>query len=525
MTRSRTERPGSRTQPRPDPQIDQRISREARVVGLRDFRTPSLEAVERRRMQLWAITAVVLVGLAALAALLSFQDDSVFRQWLTPPVLRFTVIGLSLAFCAYAIEKEVHLRRLSRLLIDERVLTTALSNRLHEVSLLLEAGRAMNSVLELRSVLDIILGSALELLEGTSGSIMLVEGEQLRAVCVRGNDAARDAVTGLGESIAGTVALRREPLLISGRADPERFPGREPRRSDVESALSVPLVSRDELLGVLNVNAASDRRFTEYDLRALSLFAEQAAGAIANARLYEAERAHVAELLELDRMKSEFLALVSHELRTPLTSVLAAAQTARREDAVAIRPELLDIIERQTRRLGGMVEDLLTAARQEHGPHESPGEPTAATADLAEIVRLAAGEFAVAGKPVRVSAPQGCPVHGEADALRRVLDNLLENAHRYGAPPVEANLEVADERALLSVVDAGPGIPEDRREEVFRRFSRLHDGGEHPGLGLGLPIVRDLVRELGGDVWIDDAPRGTTVRVSLPIAVPSVARP
>jgi GAF domain-containing protein len=103
----------------------------------------------------------------------------------------------------------------------------------------------------------------------------------------------------LGEGVAGHVALRREPVLIEGHVDPTEFPGLVDRDPYVESAMSLPLIHRDDVVGVLNVNAAADYAFTEYDLRAVAVFAEQAASAVANARLYEAERAHVAELIEL----------------------------------------------------------------------------------------------------------------------------------------------------------------------------------------------------------------------------------
>ena len=107
----------------------------------------------------------------------------------------------------------------------------------------------------------------------------------------------------LGDGVAGYVAIRRDPVLIDGHADPDVFPGLVLREPYVESAMSVPLVHRAELQGVLNVNAPIGRSFTGYDLRALAVFAEQAALAIANARLYEAERAHVAALLDLRKRR------------------------------------------------------------------------------------------------------------------------------------------------------------------------------------------------------------------------------
>jgi GAF domain-containing protein len=94
----------------------------------------------------------------------------------------------------------------------------------------------------------------------------------------------------VGSGIAGRVAETREALLIEGQADAAQFPGLVPRQQPVLSSLSVPLVSRNKLFGVINVNADTEGRYTVHDLQAASIFAEQAAAAIANARLYETER-------------------------------------------------------------------------------------------------------------------------------------------------------------------------------------------------------------------------------------------
>jgi len=276
----------------------ERVRRDARIAGLRDFKTPSLEAVEQRRRQLWqrtasglAAVAIVVVVLASLPA-----DDAALWGAGRAQIGVLMIAGL---FFLWAFEKESVLGRLTRSLTDERVLTAALTNRLHEVSLLLDAGKQMNAVLELDELLDTILRSACELLDATGGSVMLVDQTDLVTACVLGRDVALGQRVRLGEGLAGHVALRREPVLIDGQVDRDSFPGLADREPYVDSSMSVPLVHRAELQGVLNVNAPLGRSFTEYDLRALAVFAEQASLAIANARLYEAERAHVAALLEL----------------------------------------------------------------------------------------------------------------------------------------------------------------------------------------------------------------------------------
>jgi putative methionine-R-sulfoxide reductase with GAF domain len=278
-----------------------RVQRDARIAGLRDFQTPSLEAVEQRRRQLWVRTASALAAVAVLAVALAMVPSGTTPAGTSRALLLVLVVVGS--FFLWAFHRQAALERLTRSLTDERVLTAALTNRLHEVSLLLDAGKQINAQLELDEVIDSILRSACELLDATGGSVMLVEETDLVTVCTIGRAEAFAQRERLGEGVAGYVALRREPVLIDGHVDPDLFPGLVLREPYVESAMSVPLVHRAELQGVLNLNAPIGRSFTEYDLRALAVFAEQAAIAIANARLYEAERAHVAALLELRKRR------------------------------------------------------------------------------------------------------------------------------------------------------------------------------------------------------------------------------
>lgn len=269
--------------------------RRARVAALREFTTPSLESIERRRAQMWVRTAAVLVSVVVVVGVLTFwSEDRSFV--ITAETVRSVFLGLGVAFAVWAAVQEHRFGRLTRDLTDERVLTAALTTRLNEVEVLLAAGREMNAVLELPRLLETILRSATELLGAGGGSLMLVEGPELVAVRVRGREEALGTRIRLGDGVAGHVALRREPIMIDGQVDPDVFPGLPEREPYVDSAMSVPLVHEDELLGVLNVNAPLGHAFTQHDLRALAVFAEQAAAAIANANRYEAERSQVAQL-------------------------------------------------------------------------------------------------------------------------------------------------------------------------------------------------------------------------------------
>ena len=244
----------------------------------------------------------------------------------------------------------------------------------------------------------------------------------------------------------------------------------------IGGAMCVPLVNRGQLLGVLTVLAPDGGDFEDEDLDILSLFAEPVAAAIAKAGLYEAERANVAKLLESDRMKSQFVASVSHELRTPITSIRGAVAASRRTDVPSQREELLEVVDRQSGRLQAMVEEMLVAARMQ----ENAYRPTIQHIDLCALIRLTALDSHVAGRSVELELPEHCMVRAEPEALRRVLTNLIENAHKYGSTPIRVAVQVADDQVVLSVIDCGPGIPPEERERIFERFYRVDPTARSP---------------------------------------------
>lgn len=498
--------------------LDERFANEARMVGIRDFKTPSLEAVERRRSELWTMAFLAMVGLAIGVVLLSITSER--SQLIRTPGFRAGLVVFTLAIAVYVLEKERHLRRLTRMLVDERILTAALSNRLKELATLCEVGKAVNSVLDLEQVLGIILNSATELLEGSSGSVMLFDDpEEMRVVCELGNAAARDAKVRIGEGIAGQVALLQEPMLITGTVDREPPSAAELRRLPVTTAMCVPLVNRGEVLGVLNVNGSTERRFTEYDLRALTLFADHASIAIANARLYEAELEHVAELVELDTMKSEFVATVSHELRTPLTSILGCTRTMQRRPlAPEVTTEFLQMIERQGTRLLHLIEDILDVQRTTASEAPPACGPVPLDVVLDEVVRVQAAT----GRHVTLRATPDVVVLADRPSLERVFTNLVDNAFAHGGGEVEVEMEESTHdgaaAALVTVLDRGPGVAPEDAERIFDRFKRGPEAFS-PGMGLGLYMVRSLVEAQGGRVWV--TPRsdgGAAFHVLLPCA-------
>jgi diguanylate cyclase (GGDEF)-like protein len=420
--------------------VDERdIRRAARVSGMRGTDLPSLEQVERRRFELWLMSTVLLVGLTAALGLLTMWSPDDMHALLVKPGVRFGVVGLALATSLYSVEKERSLRRIARLLFDERLLTTALSSRLHEITTLLDAGRAVNSTLDLDRVLASILAGATDLMPASSGSVMLLEGtpggQELVVAAAAGNSSALGRRAAIGEGIAGHVARTLQPLLINGRATPALFPGLTTRSQDVGSALCVPLVERGELLGVLNLSSPAEGEFSEYDLRAVSLFAEQAAAAISKARLYARSQQQAADLAHA----------ATHDSLTGLGNRTALQQRAKGDEALLFLD--LDGFKEVNDMFGHAAGDeVLTTVAKRIAQHVSREDlvvrfggdefaillhrvrDEATAAAIADRVRTSIdGPIAIAHTTVRVTASIGVAVPGPQGAS---LDSLLRDADR-----------------------------------------------------------------------------------------------
>ncbi|MFP2910145.1 ATP-binding protein [Pyxidicoccus sp. 3LFB2] len=224
-----------------------------------------------------------------------------------------------------------------------------------------------------------------------------------------------------------------------------------------------------------------------------------------------------AALQEAVRTRDDFLSLASHELRTPLTSLQLQLQMLRRiADTTPAEPlgaakvaAKLDTTERQLRRLGALVDNLLDVSRIQTGKLDFQFAEGDLAAVVSDLVARFADEARQAG--VVLSARVDGPVHGRFDRLRmeQVVNNLLVNALRYGAgTPVRVSLSHEQGSTRLVVCDGGPGVPEQERERIFERFAQNHHASYKGGLGLGLYIVRQIVEAHGGRVHVEESPGG-----------------
>jgi PAS domain S-box-containing protein len=228
----------------------------------------------------------------------------------------------------------------------------------------------------------------------------------------------------------------------------------------------------------------------------------------------------------VEQLKTDFIATVSHELRTPIAAVHGAAKTLERQDIVFtddLRAQLLSVISDQTDRLTHLVNDILLTSQVESGRLALVSEQVDA-ADVARRVVETARVYAPEELSLELVAPPSLPpVAADPDKLRQVLANLMANAIKYSpdAGRVELRLEAREAHLRVAVRDEGVGIPPHEQRRIFEKFYRVSGSttGGVAGTGLGLYICQELIRRMGGRIWVESREgSGSTFFVELPRA-------
>ena len=240
----------------------------------------------------------------------------------------------------------------------------------------------------------------------------------------------------------------------------------------------------------------------------------------------------ISEVRALEQLKSDFVATVSHELRTPLTSIYGFAETLLREDASfgeEDRASFVRYIASETERLNRLVESLLSAARLETGAvglQLAPVDVAAVARDVAPW----AGARSEQHKLALVLPPGGALAEADADRVRQVLINLIDNAIKYSPDGGTVTVRVRKRRRVveLRVSDEGIGISERDQRNLFQKFFRVDAAMSRGirGIGLGLYLVRGFVTAMGGRIWVEsEHGKGSTFVVELPASeAPAASR-
>jgi signal transduction histidine kinase len=229
------------------------------------------------------------------------------------------------------------------------------------------------------------------------------------------------------------------------------------------------------------------------------------------------------QLVEIDRLKDEFVSSISHELRTPLTSIAGYVELLLEEETDEDKRGYLGTVERNADRLLSLVADLLFAARLQYGRLELDRSSVDLRTLVLQAVDSARPRARAASVDVRAETVDVPPIPGEPAKLAQLLDNLVSNAIKFTPRDgrVDVRLSMNGELIRIEVSDTGIGIPDAERERLFQRFFRAQSALERQiqGTGLGLYISKAIVEAHGGRIGVNSEPgQGTTFVVELPKA-------
>ena len=383
---------------------------------------------------------------------------------------------------------------IDRLMAD--VEEAQVARTLAAAQLVLDIATAASTEPKLDPVLRMALDRLGDVVEFSSGSVSLVDGDTLivRASTGYRRRGTRGPRIAPGTSPRWTVIRELQPI----RLDDVRRRGSTPSRL-TRSWLGAPIVRGDEALGLLELESTTPAWFSDADERLVATVAQALAGPIDVAEQYlAAQRAQA--------LREAFTGVISHELRTPITTIYGMSQVLRQRhktmDPIALG-QMIEDIEGEADRLRRLAEDLLVLSRTESGRLEVTLDPLL----MGHLVRRRVADESAHWPDHRFVAdlPAGLGlVLGEEMYVEQVVQNLLSNAAKYS--PAGSEVRVVVEQAggelSLRVLDEGMGISGEAPERLFELFYRSpHATRRASGAGIGLFVCRQLIESMGGRIW------------------------
>jgi signal transduction histidine kinase len=361
--------------------------------------------------------------------------------------------------------------------------------------------------LELDDLLDELLVRVRVILNVDTAAVLLLDerANELVARAARGLEEEVEAGVRIpvGGGFAGRVAAERRHIILPD-VDHAHVLNPILREKGIKSMLGVPLIVRDQVIGVMHVGTLVHHTFTGDDVELLQLVAERAAIAIERARLHD-------ETMQFDELQRNFVAIASHELRTPAASVYGALATLRaRRDQLPEETleQLSEIAWQEADRMRRLIEQLLDLSRLDSGKIRL--DP--ARIDVRDFLTKVVGT----NSDVQLYVGSGVCARLDPLVLERVVTNLVANARTYGAPPVRVEAVTDDGTLKIVVEDHGEGVPMELVPRLFDRFVR---GREGHGTGLGLAIARAYTTAHDGDLRYARGSRGARFEIVLPGAL------
>jgi signal transduction histidine kinase len=390
------------------------------------------------------------------------------------------------------------------------------------------------SVFDLKSVLQTLVESAARLCDADKALITRQQGGVFfRAEAYGFSQELIDYVRTIPieperGSLIGRALLEGRMIHIPDvEADPEYTFTEAQRLGGFRTMLGVPMLRDGITIGVLALTRSQPRPFTDKQIELVSTFADQAAIAIENVRLFEEIQKKSHQLAEASQHKSQFLANMSHELRTPLNAILGYTELIL-DSIYGDMPEkargVLDRIQRNGRHLLGLINDVLDLSKIEAGQFVL-ALTDYSLKNVVETVYTAVEQLAKEKKlaftiDVALDLPSG---HGDERRLTQVLLNLAGNAIKFtDQGEVEIKASAANGSFEVAVRDTGPGISVADQSKLFQEFQQADNSitRKKGGTGLGLAISKRIIEMHGGRIWIDsNLGQGSTFLFTLPIRV------
>jgi signal transduction histidine kinase len=423
-----------------------------------------------------------------------------------------------------------------RLFKELEARNTALGEALEQQTAMTGVLRVMsNSPTDLAPVLAAVAESAARLCAATDAQILRLDGDMLRsaasygaipALAVQGVEGIR---VGRG-SVTGRCVVERQPIHVPDlRAVPEdEYPeGREfSRRFGHRTTLAAPLLREGVPVGAILIRRMEVQPFSDQQITLLQSFADQAAIAIENVRLFTEIQDKTQQLEIANRHKSEFLANMSHELRTPLNAVIGFSEVLIERmfgEVNAKQEEYLNDILSSGKHLLSLINDILDLSKIEAGRMELEAQPfdlPSALDNALTLIRERAARHSI-GLEVHVD-PRIGEVVADERKVKQVLLNLLSNAVKFTPEGGKITMGAAlnGDAVAVSVADTGIGIAAEDQEAVFEEFRQVGDdyARKREGTGLGLALARRLVELHGGTLSLEsELGKGSTFTFTIPV--------
>jgi signal transduction histidine kinase len=421
-----------------------------------------------------------------------------------------------------------------RLFDEVQARTRELAQSVEELQALGEVSQAVNSTLDLETVLSTIVAKAVQL-SGTEGGAIYVFDEleqlfRLRATYGFGEDlvaAVQDQHIGASDAIR-QVTQDRQPQEIADIRDEPSSPLREiAMRAGYRARLTVPLVGADKVVGALVIRRKQPGTFPKGTIHLLQTFAAQSVLAIQNARLFREIEDKSRQLQMASENKSQFVSSMSHELRTPLNAIIGLTEMMVKNAArfgTEKAQEPLQRVNRAGTHLLGLINQVLDLSKIEAGKLELNPQ-TVQLAPLINEVIGTAGQLAEQNKNrLVVDAQENLgALTVDPMRLRQILLNLLSNACKFTKAGevklVARKVSNGSNIVEFAVADTGIGMTAEQQAKLFEEFSQADatTAQRFGGTGLGLAITRKLARMMGGDVTVESEPgKGSVFTVRLP---------